>query len=198
MTNVKNLSRVLEILGYNKTNNIYKKYFAISNCTIEIDFDKHSIKYPKGIEVNANTTTNFDSAENFVVLECVTRLLDKGYRPKDIELERTWTLGHTQKGGRADICVQDENGNTLVIIECKTYGKEYNKELKNMRTDGGQLFSYWQQERGCRWLVLYTSNSLTTKFITPLKLLIAVMTITYCCCRKKTTQLNFIKTLTRI
>lgn len=46
----------------------------------------------------------------------------------------------------------------LFIIECKTYDSEFNKEKKNILFDGGQLFSYWQQERGCRWLVLYASN----------------------------------------
>lgn len=47
--------------------------------------------------MNVATTTNFSEPENFVVLECVNRLLDKGYRPENIELERTWTLGHEQK-----------------------------------------------------------------------------------------------------
>lgn len=46
----------------------------------------------------------------------------------------------------------------LFIVECKTFGVEYNKEMKNILSDGGQLISYWQQERGCRWLVLYASN----------------------------------------
>ena len=30
--------------------------------------------------------------------------------------------------------------------------------MKNILSDGGQLISYWQQERGCRWLILYSSN----------------------------------------
>lgn len=40
-----------------------------------------------------HTTCNFSDNENFVVLECVTRLLDKGYRPKHIELEKARMLG---------------------------------------------------------------------------------------------------------
>ena len=77
------------------------------------------------------------------MLECVNRLLDKGYRPENIELERTWTLGHEQKSGRADICVSNQNGKMLFIVECKTFGVEYNKEMKNILSDGGQLISYW-------------------------------------------------------
>ena len=60
---------------------------------------KEKIIYPenKGFKVNIATTTNFSEPENFVVLECVNRLLHKGYRPENIELERAWTLGHEQK-----------------------------------------------------------------------------------------------------
>lgn len=88
----------------------------------------------------------------------MTRLFDKGYRPKHLNLEKEWTLGHESKGGRADICVSDQEGNTLFIVECKTYGREYEKEYKNIVNDGGQLFSYWQQERSCKFLVLYASK----------------------------------------
>ena len=84
--------------------------------------------------------------------------MDKGYRPEHIELEREWTLGHEKKSGFADILVKDEDGKTLFIIECKTDGAEYKKEYNNTLADGGQVFSYWQQERSCKWLALYASN----------------------------------------
>ena len=108
--------------------------------------------------INDQTTCNFDKPENFVVLECNTRLLDKGYRPEHIELERRWNLGHEAKGGKADILVMDENKETLFIVECKTFGSEYKKEYNTTLNDGGQLFSYWQQERKCQWLMLYASD----------------------------------------
>ena len=157
-----NLNRVLENLGYKKsTDNLYTKKFEQVDCEIKVDFDNGgSIIYPedKGMKITRRTTCNFSDPENFVVLECVSRLLDKGYRPENIELERAWTLGHEQKSGRADICVTDSNGRMLFIVECKTFGTEYSKEMKNTLSDGGQLFSYWQQEKGCRWLILYSST----------------------------------------
>lgn len=119
------------------------------------------IIYPeeKGFQVNDRTTSNFDENENFVVLECVDRLLTKGYRPEHIELERRWKLGHSRKSGKADIYVTDSEGKKcLFIIECKTYGDEYRKELKNIDIDGGQLFSYFAQARSAQWLILYASN----------------------------------------
>ena len=118
------------------------------------------IVYPEkdGMSVGQRTTCSFADDENLVVLECVNRLLEKGYRPEHIALEKAWNLGHEAKGGRADICVSDEKGATLFIVECKTFGAEYAKEKKNMLADGGQLFSYWQQERAAKWLVLYAST----------------------------------------
>ena len=156
-----NLENMLKSAGFSNTSkDKYEKNYPLSYCSIIVDFRNEKIIYheDKGFKVNVATTTNFSEPENFVVLECVNRLLDKGYRPENIELERTWTLGHEQKSGRADICVSNQNGKMLFIVECKTFGVEYNKEMKNILSDGGQLISYWQQERGCRWLVLYASN----------------------------------------
>ncbi len=110
------------------------------------------------MKITYHTTCNFSDNENFVVLECVTRLMDKGYRPEDIELEKVWTLGHDAKGGRADICVYGQDRKTLFIVECKTFGKEYGKEYNNTVNDGGQIFSYWQQERSSQFVAIYASD----------------------------------------
>lgn len=155
-----NLKKVLSFLGFEKetVGEYYSKIY--STCSIHVDFDNETLIYPedKGLVVNDKTTSNFSHNENFVVFECVCRLLDKGYRPEHIELEPRWTLGHDAKGGKADILVKDEDKNPLIIVECKTAGAEFNKEKKKTEEDGGQLFSYWQQEGATRWLTLYSSD----------------------------------------
>lgn len=155
-----NLKDVLLSLGFTKAS--LGDYYTLNfnTCEVGVDFDSLKLIYPtnKGLVVNDTTTSNFSHNENFVVFECVCRLLAKGYRPEHIELEPKWTLGHDQKAGKADILVRDENGKALIIIECKTAGKEYNQEKKNTEEDGGQLFSYWQQEGAARWLALYASD----------------------------------------
>ena len=158
-----NLRNVLETLDfdYNKTADTYYRAFIDKKCEIRVNFKDQSISYPEtdGFKVNDRTTCNFDHPENFVVLECVCRLLEKGYRPEHIELEKRWNLGHDAKGGKADICVYNKDGkDMLLIIECKTFGLEHNKALKQLKEDGGQLFSYWQQERSTQWLSLYASD----------------------------------------
>lgn len=89
------------------------------------------------------------------------RLLQKGYKPEHLELEPRWNLGREAKGGKADILVRDHQGSPYLLIECKTTdskNSEFAKEWAKMLENGGQLFSYFQQERGVKYLCLYTSD----------------------------------------
>ena len=120
---------------------------------------KDTINYGESIRQGDRTTGNFSQPENFVVLECVNRLLEKGYRPGDLTLEERWKLGRTGKSGKADIVVRARNSEkVLLIIECKTWGGEFEKEKGRMQKDGGQLFSYFQQNKSAGFLVLYASK----------------------------------------
>ena len=160
MITKENLPKVLECLGFEKQSDIYSKHYNESNCEISIDFANERIEYPSNLDTGANTTTNFSQEENFVVLECVNRLLDKGYKPESIFLEKTWTLGHTGKSGRADITIYDKKNNAYLIIECKRAGNDYKEARKELFEDpaGKQLFSYWAQARSTQWLQLYASD----------------------------------------
>ncbi|MBQ6776074.1 MAG: N-6 DNA methylase, partial [Synergistaceae bacterium] len=155
MIDEQNFAALLLKLGFERDGCIYKKIFS-EGVVMSADFFGRKLFYPvqiKGRERN----DGFEQNENFVVFECVNRLLTKGYRPEDIELERQWQLGREAKGGRADICVSSD-GSVLFIIECKTWGREFNNAMTDTKDDGAQLFSYWQQEQSCKWLVLYSSD----------------------------------------
>lgn len=134
----------------------HKKYSECNNYEIEVDFNKKKIIFGKIIKSESKTTQNFGQAENWVVLECVDRLLEKGYQPKDITLEKTWKTGHGTSG-RLDILVSRKNS-TYLMIECKTWGVEFEKEFKNLEKDGGQLFTYFQQDNIAEVLMLYASK----------------------------------------
>ncbi|MDO4803161.1 MAG: type I restriction enzyme HsdR N-terminal domain-containing protein, partial [Prevotellaceae bacterium] len=160
-----NLHKVLDKLGFVKSGALFLKHFPNHGCDIQVDFSEEKIIYPSNLDTGANTTTNFSQPENFVVLECVCRLLEKGYEPQTIFLEKSWTLGHTGKSGRADITVydKDDKGNpqqVYLIIECKRAGSDYKDARKEMfeDPDGKQLFSYWMQARSAKWLQLYASD----------------------------------------
>lgn len=157
MITTANLKNMLTVIGFTATGNRYEKKFDSLGVSLEVDFNTKKLIYPSEIK-GGDRNDGFDKNENFVVFECVNKLLEKGYRPEHIELEKEWHLGHDSKSGRADVLVTDEKGSMLLIVECKTWGKEFDKALSDTKIDGGQLFSYWQQEQSCKWLVLYASD----------------------------------------
>lgn len=160
------IKKHITALGFvpkNGTTGIYHKIYV--DYAIEIDFDKQSINYGSSIIAESKTTQNFSQPENFVILECVDRILTKGYNPQNIILEKTWPSGHGTSG-RLDICVNREDGTPYMLIECKTYGKEYNKELAKIHKDGGQLFTYFQLSGGkADVIMLYASKLEDGKFM---------------------------------
>jgi type I restriction-modification system DNA methylase subunit/restriction endonuclease S subunit len=168
MITQENLPTLLTLLQFELNDNVYSKYFPAIDCYLRIDFNKKEIIYPEytngdkdnpnGMLINERQTCNFASPENFVVLECVYRLLEKGYLPASIELEPKWKLGHGASGGRADILVRDQARNPLLLIECKTAGKEFEKAWKYTLQNGAQLFSYAQQIQATQYLCLYAAD----------------------------------------
>ena len=160
------IKKHIAALGFvpkNGTNGIYHKIYV--DYAIVIDFETQSINYGSAITAESKTTQNFSQPENFVVLECVDRLLTKGYKPQNIVLEKTWPSGHGTSG-RLDISVNREDGTPYMLIECKTYGKEYNKESAKIHKDGGQLFTYFQLSGSkADVLMLYASELKGNKIV---------------------------------
>lgn len=145
-------------------NIFYKKYSQHNNYIVRVNFNTQKIEYREkaikaedGIQWGDLTTSNFENSENFVVLECVNRLLEKGYAPKNLYLEYKFPLGRNEKG-KLDILVFDKDGKAYLMIECKTWGTEFSKEEKKMLKNGGQLFSYYVQDKATKYLCLYTSQ----------------------------------------
>ncbi len=163
---IKKYITALDFIPKNGTSGVYHKvYLDHDNYVISIDLNKEYIEYGDKIIAESKTTQNFSQSENFVVLECVDRLLCKGYKPQNIILEKTWPSGHGTSG-RLDICVNREDGAPYMLIECKTYGKEYNKESARIHKDGGQLFTYFQLSGGkADVIMLYASELKGNKFI---------------------------------
>lgn len=163
MISTDNLHNFLTVLRFSLGDNSespssFRK--TINGATLEIDTLNQKIIYPEaqGLVVNERQTCNFSSNENFVVFECVHRLLEKGYKPEHIELEPKWKLGHGASGGRADILVKDNDDKPLLIIECKTPGAEFERAWRKTCQDGDQLFSYAQQISETQFLCLYCSD----------------------------------------
>lgn len=159
----------LKLLGFTEDNDGNLVSPTEYKITIEVDktdFSKSKINYGNDIVVHHKSTSNLKKQEKLVVLECVMRLLEKGYPSRLIELEKTWASGHGTSG-RLDILLRDKARHTFAMIECKTWGEEYVKEKANTIENGGQIFSYCVQEKATKLLILYASkvSTETTEFM---------------------------------
>lgn len=162
-----NIKKILSILCFEQDGDVFIKSYENVSAPLKVDVRNERFYYEEvGITVGRETTSNFSDPENFVVFECIDRLLSMGYKPEHIELEPAWKLGHTQKGGYADIWVRTHSSlsgematdkESLLIIECKK-PDEFDGAWKDTLEDGAQLFSYFQQEQATKFLCLYTSD----------------------------------------
>lgn len=169
------IHELLTLLQFEQDGNIYTKRYSEANEPLKVDIcgDGHIYYRECGLTIGRETTCNLLEPENLVVLHCVDRLLSKGYNPMHLELEPAWKLGHSSKGGYADVWVRTFKNNafdgshfdkeSLLIIECKTWGREFNGAWSDTKEDGGQLFSYFQQERATKFLCLYTADIIDGK-----------------------------------
>ena len=161
-----NFRNLLQAIGFemedNSVSTIYSKTFDKTGTTLSVDFTNKRLIYPNEIEAERETTKNFHQPENFVVFECVASLLERGYYPEQIILEKGMPGGHGDTGGFCDIIVRDNNGDEYLLIECKTTEQsesdEFNKAWKLMLQNGGQLFNYYNSYRKAQYICLYTSD----------------------------------------
>jgi len=162
---LKNLVAVLGFVPQDGTSGVYlKSYSSHDAYQIYVDFNEEKIDYAhasipldRRILLGDLSTSNFSHPENIVVLECVDRLLEKGYAPHCLELEKVYPSGRGHSG-RLDILVKSPDGTPFMMIECKTWGAEYKKERDKMLRNGGQLFTYYKNATATKHLCLYTSR----------------------------------------
>lgn len=71
----------------------HKLYPQHSNYEISVDLSRPKSKYctinwGDKIDFDRKTTSNFKDSETLVVIECIDRLFEKGYKPECITLEK--------------------------------------------------------------------------------------------------------------
>lgn len=171
MITQENFRSLLQSIGFeleqNSVSTIYSKTFEKSGAILSVDFSNKRLIYPNGLTAERETTKNFHQPENFVVFECVAALLDRGYYPEQIILEKGMPGGHGDTGGFCDIIVKDNDDNEYLLIECKTTEQtendEFSKAWKLMLLNGGQLFNYYNSYRKAHNICLYTSDWVDNK-----------------------------------
>lgn len=177
MDNIKNFLKAIGfMLKDGESDLIYSKTYANFNnyeITVELneeDVSKSIIKYGDDIKYGRATTQNLHQKETFVVLECINRLITVGYSPKEIIIEKDYPSGGKEKGQYLDILIT-KDGRPYYMIECKKYGESYNDEYKKLNNNGGgQLFTYYTNDREVKAICLYSSTLINGKILPKYKI----------------------------
>lgn len=158
---IKNTLQAMKFAPVEGKNSEWAKIYPAFNHTINVTLAKAAadcrIDYGTAIKDNAgrSTTQNLSQSESLVVLECIDRLLDLDYPPASLVLEKQFPLGHT--GGYLDVLVL-QDGKAYLMVECKTWGAEFDKERGKLFDDGGQMLTYFHQDRAAKFIGLYASR----------------------------------------
>ena len=115
-----NIKKLLSVLGFStEDSKIYSKTYEQAGITLSVNIPNEHFHYTEaGITVGRETTSNFSEPENFVVFECIDRLLTIGYKPEHIELEPAWKLGHTSSNSGEHGVLMESSGINMLMGNC--------------------------------------------------------------------------------
>ena len=78
MITTSNLKPALKAMGFVESGSVSEKAYHQFSCSMRVDFSAKKLIYPETIK-GRDRNDDFEHNENFVVFECVNRLLEKGY-----------------------------------------------------------------------------------------------------------------------
>ncbi|MDD2516110.1 MAG: hypothetical protein PHF26_02745, partial [Candidatus Gracilibacteria bacterium] len=89
---MKGLIKKMEFVPKDNSNGVYFKKYN-DNTIIEVDFEKKTFHFGGKIKIYDKELQNITKDEDWVILECIDRLLTKGYKSEDISLEKVYPTG---------------------------------------------------------------------------------------------------------
>ncbi|EGQ4201640.1 hypothetical protein FHL66_11570, partial [Staphylococcus pseudintermedius] len=110
--------------------------------------------------VRNRRSSNLANKEYLGQLYWVIKLVESGYPPEKIVIEEKVQLG--RKEGFIDILILDENDEPFMILDAKTDGKEFDKELRLLKKAKGQVVSYYSYNSKVKYIGIVSAEFLDT------------------------------------
>ncbi|MBN2150944.1 MAG: hypothetical protein JW839_05850, partial [Candidatus Lokiarchaeota archaeon] len=139
-------------LGYieERTDFYHKSYPG--GYRIEIEAEKQEIDYGTNVDPAEPAPSRLIEHKDFVILECMNRLLEKGYARERIRI-----IGDAEKRSSCDIIVSDGRQDPLLAFDCVQWGRPFEDAMECLIEN--RLPSIGRaRASGSRYLCLYTSR----------------------------------------
>ncbi|MFX1529467.1 MAG: leucine-rich repeat domain-containing protein [Promethearchaeota archaeon] len=133
-----------------KTGQFRKKYQ--NNFKIIINIHNFTVNYSNNSYLEFKSPSIILEHKDIVLLDCVDKLLTKGYERKNIVI-----IADAKSAGLPDIILIDHSDSPYAAFSCYRWGEEYKSALLNFKNKSGELFNFYKKNREIRYLCIYSS-----------------------------------------
>jgi len=133
-----------------ESGNYIKKYH--DNSIIKININNFSIDYGKNSFHQFKSPSLILKHEDIVILDCVDKLLIKGYDRKDIII-----IEDAKSEGMPNIILLNQSGSPYIAFGCFKWGEKYENALLEFKKESGRLFNHYAKNGKIRYSCIYSS-----------------------------------------
>lgn len=150
MANVETTKKRLREMGFSPKDGVENKYeypLYYKNQyvdTITVDFHEKKtglVNWGHVKSLDRKTSSVLNKPEFIIQLFWYIRLIESGYKPENIAIEKAIQLG--RKLAYIDLVVFSRNGEPFMVLDVKTPGKEFKRNSKELSRSQGQIASYY-------------------------------------------------------
>lgn len=159
MVIVKNANKIIKVIGFVPVDGYENRFQYVAKYkdkeinTFVVDFDagkNGKINWGKVSDIEHGRSSNLSKKESIVQLFWVIKLIESGYKPDKIAIEKEVQVG--RKSGYIDIVVYDETNTPFLILDVKKDGEEFEKYASELEFCQGQIASYFSFNTNTKYI----------------------------------------------
>ena len=159
MAIVKNANKIIKVIGFVPVDGYENRFQYVAKYkdkeinTFVVDFDagkNGKINWGKVSDIEHGRSSNLSKKESIVQLFWVIKLIESGYKPDKIAIEKEVQVG--RKSGYIDIVVYDETNTPFLILDVKKDEEEFEKYASELEFCQGQIASYFSFNTNTKYI----------------------------------------------
>lgn len=145
--------------GFNVDNKLKRTCSKVysDGYKIEIYLENGKIDYGNKILIFYKKPYYLTELKDWVTLECVNRLLEMGYKPENLVLNKEYPIG-SKRPLRVDICLNRDDGSSYLLVKCISEYEEFDVGMKKRIYYRRSLINILKKEISTDLMMLYCSK----------------------------------------